>query len=106
MDTSAGRKMENIHFCTVRLQFTEGAGETLEPHSESYSGQNIATCYHIQMSETRNLLQLDLTQSAEINVTQNQSHTESAVNIMARARKTVLEMRDVLRIGMYNPSVA
>jgi hypothetical protein len=66
MGTSAGIKMENIDFYTVRPQLTEGAGETLEPQSESYSGQDVATCNHIQIPEIRNLLQLDLTQSAEI----------------------------------------
>jgi hypothetical protein len=34
---------------TVRPQLTESAGETFEPQSESYSGQDIATCNHIQI---------------------------------------------------------
>jgi hypothetical protein len=66
MYTFAGRKMKNIPFYNVRPQLTESAGEALEPQSESYSGQDIATCNNIQIPETRNLLQLDLTQSAEI----------------------------------------
>jgi hypothetical protein len=37
MDASAGTKIENIHFYTVRPQLTEGAGETPEPQSESFA---------------------------------------------------------------------
>jgi hypothetical protein len=103
MDTSAGRKTENIPFYTVRPQLTDGAGETLEPQSESYSGQDIATCNHIQISEKRNLLQLDLTQSAEIYLeAEPVPHGISSKHNGQAEEDPVLEVRDALRIGKYN----
>jgi hypothetical protein len=107
MDTSAGRKMENIPFYTVRPQLTEGAGERIEPQSESYSGQDIATCNHIQIPETRNLLQLDLTESAETyRDAEPVPHGISSEHDGQGEEDPVLEVRDALRIGKYNPSVA
>jgi hypothetical protein len=107
MDTSAGRNTENIPFYTVWPQLTEGAGETLELQSESVCGQNIATCNHIQIPETRNLLQLDLTQSAEIYRDAEQvPHGISSEHNGQGEEDSVLEVRDALRIGKYNPSAA
>jgi hypothetical protein len=73
----------------------------------SYSGQDVATCNHIQTPETRNLLQRDLTQSAETyRDAEPVPHGISREYNGQGEEDSVLEVRDALRIGKYNPSVA
>jgi hypothetical protein len=82
-----------------RPLLTEGASEAVEPQSESYSGQDIATCNHIQITETGKQLQLDLTQSAETyRDAKPVPHRISSEHNGQGEEDSVLEVRDALRI--------
>jgi hypothetical protein len=85
----------------IRPQLTEGAVEAVEPQSESCSGQDIATCNHIQIPETRNLMQRDLTQSAEICRDAEPFPNGMSIEHSGQAEEvSVLEVRDTLCIEM------
>jgi hypothetical protein len=83
----------------TRPLLTEGASEAVEPQPESYSGQDIATCNHIEIIETRKLLQLDLTQSVETyRDAKPVPHGISSEHNDQGEEDSVLEVRDALGI--------